>query len=296
MKVSDVFSLVFLAAIWGASFLFMRVSAPEFGAVALIALRVAIAGLFLLPFFFKQAKPEQVAQHWKALSVVGVLNSALPFTLLAYATLSLSAGYTSILNAATPIFAAFIGSLWFASRFSKSALLGLLLGFLGVILLVWEKLAIGQLNTSLAVAAGLSGALCYAFAANYSKKHLIGVSPLAITTGSQFAATLFLIPFAIIWWPDKMPSQGAWINVIILAVVCTGMAQVIYFKLIDNVGPANATTVTFLIPIFGVLWGYWFLDEVLSLQALFAGLVILVGVTLATGFYETLIKRLRFNR
>lgn len=287
MKTRDIVYLLILAAMWGASFLFMRVSVPEFGAVPMMTLRVLLAGLILLPLVFIKKRQRIMMDNWKVIAVVGVINSAIPFTLIAYSTLYVTAGFASVLNAATPMFASLIAFLWIGHRPSKAAVFGLCIGVFGVILLVWNKLDFSQSRSVLAIAAGLGGTLFYGIAANYSKQKLVGVDSLSIAAGSLIAAGLFLLPFSLIWWPESMPSNAGWINLVILSLACTAYAQLIYFKLIENAGATNATTVTFLIPVFGLLWGFLFLDEVFEINTLIAAIVILLGTGMTTG----LIKR-----
>ena len=291
MKSRDLFDLLLLAALWGASFLFMRVTVPEFGAVPLIAVRVTLAALFLMPFVIWRQRQNQIREHALKITFVGILNSAIPFSLIAFSTLYLTAGFASILNAATPMCTAIIGFLWLSQRLSKLAVAGLFIGLIGVVMLVWDKVGFGDRNITLAVIAGLIAASCYAVAANYSKRYLVGVNSLALAAGSLIGASLFLFPMAIYFWPPQMPSLISWVNVAILAIACTGFAYILYFRLIERTGPANATTVTFLMPLFGMLWGGFFLGETVSLETLVACAIILLGTGLTTGIIKYLPNR-----
>lgn len=286
MKPRDLFDLILLAALWGASFLFMRVTVAEFGAIPLIAVRVTIAAIFLMPFVVWQKRQNQIREHALKITIVGILNSAIPFSLIAFSTLYLTAGFASILNAVTPIFTAMIGFFWFSQRLSKLAVFGLFIGLVGVVMLVWDKVGFADENTSMAISAGLLAAVCYAIAANFSKQHLVGINPLALSAGSLIGAGLFLLPLAIYFWPQQMPSTSSWINLLVLAIACTGFAYILYFRLIERTGPANATTVTFLMPLFGMLWGGLFLNETVSVETLIACGVILLGTGLATGIIK----------
>ncbi len=286
MKSREIFDLILLAAIWGASFLFMRVSVPEFGAVPMMMLRVAIAALVLMPIVIWKKRLTLLWENIVPISIVGIVNSAIPFSLIAYSTLYVTAGFASVLNAATPIFSAVIAFVWLKQRLSKSAIVGLLIGICGVVFLVWDKIGFAnssESETAIAILSGVVSTLAYGLGANYSKKKLAGVDPVTITTGSQFVATIVLLPLAIYWWPDHPPSSQGWLNVIYLAVICTALAQIIYFRLIVKIGPTNTTSVTFLIPIFGLLWGYIFLNEIIEINTLIAGSVILLGTGLSTG-------------
>lgn len=283
MKPADMAELAALAAIWGASFLFMRLGAGEFGPVALAAVRVAGAALVLLPLLAWRGQFDELRRHWRALLVVGLTNSALPFLCFSYAALSISAGLSSIFNASTPLWGAVIAWLWLRDRPALPRIAGLAIGFAGVIGLAWEKASFKPGGSGWAIVACLAAALCYGLAASYTRKRLQGVPPMVVAAGSQLSAALLLALPALWWWPAQMPSGRAWAMVALLAVLCTGLAYLMYFRLIAHVGASNAIAVTFLIPAFAVLWGWLFLAEPLT-GAMAAGcLVILIGTALATG-------------
>lgn len=283
MKTADVAELVALAAIWGASFLFMRLGAAEFGPVALAAVRVGGAALVLLPLLAWRGQFGALRAHWRPLFVVGLTNSALPFLGFSYAALSISAGLSSIFNASTPLWGALIAWLWLRDRPTAPRLIGLAIGFAGVLGLAWEKASFKPGGSGWAIVACLAAALCYGLAASYTKKKLQGVPPMAVATGSQLSAALLLALPAWWWWPAELPSARAWSMVALLAVLCTGLAYLMYFRLIAHVGAANAMAVTFLIPAFAVLWGWLFLAEPLTGAMLAGCAVILLGTALATG-------------
>ena len=282
----DVVDLVVLAAAWGASFLFMRVAAPELGPVALIALRVGIAALVLVPVLAARGGLGQLRGRWLPVAVTGAINSALPFCLLAYATLSLTAGATSILNATSPLWGGLVAHLWLRDRLTSGRALGLAVGFGGVLFLFWGRASLRPGGAGLAVAAALAATLSYGVAASYAKRRLAGVNPLAVAAGSQLAAAILLLPGAAALWPSHAVSLRAWGAVAALGVVCTAFAYVLYFRLIANTGPARAIAVTFLIPPFAMLWGAAFLGEALTPRLAVGALVVLVGTALATGMVK----------
>ena len=283
MKSSDLAELFGLAALWGASFLFMRMGAGEFGPVALSALRVIGATLFLVPLLQLRGQMGTLRRHWRPIFFVGITNSALPFLCFSYAALSISAGLSSIFNAATPLFGAVIAWLWLNDRLTRLRMLGLAIGFAGVTWLAWDKASFKPGGSGWAIVACLAATMLYGMSANFAKKHLNGVAPLAVATGSQLSAALVLVVPAIVWWPRAMPSSTAWAAAAFLAFACTGVAYVLYFRLIAHLGAANAIAVTFLIPAFAVLWGWLFLDEAVT-PAMVAGCaVIVIGTGLATG-------------
>lgn len=283
MRTRDVLDLLTLAALWGASFLFMRMGAGEFGAVALAATRGAGALLLLLPLLAMQRQAGALRTHWRPIAILGITNSALPFLAYSYAALSITAGLSAIFNAASPLFAAVIAALWLKDRLTPARVLGLAIGFAGVVWLAWDKASFKPGGSGWAVVACVVATMLYGFSANYTKRMLAGVPPMAVAAGSQLSAALVLAVPAWIWWPAAAPSAGAWWAAGLLAVLCTGAAYVLYFRLIAHVGPANAITVTFLIPVFAVAWGWLLLDEALTPAMALGCAVILVGTGLVTG-------------
>ena len=274
MKFSDIADLVALGAVWGASFLFMRIAAPEFGPLVLVEVRVFIAALFLLPIFLTRTDVSLLTKNWKHLSILSVLNSVAPFYLLTFATLSITGGFAGILNASAPIWAAMIAWVWLADRLNLSRITGLL---------VWDKVSLSFDGTTVAVLAGIVAAVFYGYGGNYAKKYLSGINPLAIATGSMIAASIILFPIAVYLWPSEMPSLRSWIAVIIMGVASTGIAYILYFRLIRNVGPAKAITVTYLIPAFAMFWGAIFIDEKVTTTMIVGCAIIFLGTALATG-------------
>ncbi len=286
IKRLDLGELLLLAAIWGASFLFMRLGAHEFGAIPLAALRVAGASLLLLPLLAMRQGLGELRQYWRALLVVGLLNSALPFALYSYAALSISAGLSSILNATTPLWGAIVAWIWLGQGLSGSRIMGLALGFAGVVFLAWEQASFKPGGSGWAVLACLLATLCYGIAANYTKRQLSSCSPLAVATGSQFSAALLLAGPALWLRPEALPSAGAWAAAAGLALLCTGVAYILYFRLMSRIGPSNTIAVTFLIPGFAVVWGWLFLAEAFTLRMAFGCAIVLLGTALALGLLK----------
>lgn len=275
--------LVTLAAIWGASFLFMRMGAPSFGAVPLIALRVAIAAVLLLPVLRSADARREFRAHAAALFVVGIANSALPFCLLTYAALFVSAGTDSILNATTPLWTALVAYAWLRAPLTKPQAIGLAVGFAGVVVLAGSAIGAGTPGAPRAIAAAMLATLSYGFAAHYSKRKLANVRPFVSAFGSQLFAAIVLVPLAVPMWPHAPVPASAWIAVALLGAICTAVAYLLYFGLIRNAGAQYAASVTFLIPIFGVVWGAIFLHETITVQTIVGCAIILLGTALATG-------------
>lgn len=283
MRRSAVLELLTLAALWGSSFLFLRVSAPLFGPVGLIALRVAIASCFLVPVLTVRGELRALYAHWPHLLALGVMNSAIPLCLFAYAELTLTAGFAAVLNAAAPLFAAIAAFAWHGERLSPLRMLGLAIGFAGVVVLVGGSSVIGAARGGLAVAAALSATALYGIASSYTKRFLTGAPSLAIATGSQLAAAAVLAPPAFLLWPSRTPTGSVWLCVVALGIACTGIAYVLFYRLVANIGPVRTASVSFLIPVFGALWGLMFLGERPSVDMATGCAVILLGTSLSTG-------------
>jgi drug/metabolite transporter (DMT)-like permease len=290
MRGRDVAELVLLAALWGASFLFMRLGAVDFGPAALLFLRVAGASVLLLPLLLWRGEGPALLRHWRPIAVVGLVNTALPFALFMVAALVLNAGLSAIFNATSPLWAALIAWAWLGQRPGGAQALGLALGFAGVLFLGGTnasfKAGAHGVSPALGIAACVAATAAYGFAVNYTNRALAGVPPMAVAAGSQLAALALSVVPALLAWPAVTPGPAAWAGAAVLAFACTGLAYVLYFRLIANVGPSNAITVTFLIPAFAVLWGWLFLRETLNAATVGGCAVILLGTALATGLLK----------
>lgn len=289
MRSRDGLELLTLAALWGASFLFMRLGAGEFGPMALAALRCLGAALFLWPIVLMQGHGAALRANWRAIAWLGVVNSALPFVLYGVALLAINAGLSAIFNAATPLWAAAIGALWLHERLGPTRVWGLAIGLVGVVGLAWDKAGFTAnahgVSATLAIAACLVATLLYGYGANYAKKRLAGVSSMAMAAGSQSSAALLLAVPAWLQRPHATPGVTAWVSLALLALLCTGVAYILYFRLIAHIGATSASAVTFLIPVFAAAFGWLLLDERLSASMIVGGAVILLGTALAMGLW-----------
>lgn len=282
--------LVLLAALWGASFLFMRIGAAEFGALPTAAVRVAIAMVFLLPCLLFAGQAPALAAHWKPALAIGVLNSGLPFALFCFALLVVPTGLAAVINATVPMFGALVAWAWFRDRPSGSRMVGLAIGFAGVAMLASRSAGPhpGDAGSAplWAVLACLGACLSYGISASATRRYLVGVPSLATATGSQIGATLFLALPALWFWPAQMPSLHAWMALTVLGVASTGVAYILFFRLIAQAGPAKALTVTFLVPVFAVFYGAVFLHEPITAWMLICAAVIVCGVALSAGIVK----------
>jgi len=276
-----------LAAIWGSSFLFMRIGAAELGALPTAALRVAIASLFLWPLLHMRRQTHLLRQHWRPVLFVGVLNSGIPFALYSFAVMHISTGLSSILNATVPLFGALVAWAWLGDRPGLSRGIGLAIGFGGIVLLaggqVGFKPHVSGISPLWAVLACLGATTCYALSASFTKRHIPPLPSLVTATGSQIGATLALALPALWWHPDHVPGLNVWAALLVLGVLCSGVAYILYFRLIEHAGPARALTVTYLVPVFAVGYGVALLGESVTLWMLLCGAIVLAGTSLASG-------------
>lgn len=283
MKNNSSFEMILLAAIWGVSFLFMRIGGPEFGPVLLMALRTLIASLFLVPIMYLYKQQKSLKGLYGKLFLASMFNVAMPFVLYGYATLTLTAGVTSILNATTPMFAAIVAFFWLRNKLNFASAMGLFVGFIGVYVLMMDKIGLDQQSSIFPALAGLGAACCYGIGTVFTQKYLSSIKPLALAAGNQVAASLVLIPLSLAFLPNQMPSNPAIYSVLFLGLVCTGIGYILFFRLLAALGPTKTVSVTYLIPAFGLLWGALFLGEEITLRIMLGSCLILFGVGLTTG-------------
>ncbi len=286
---------ILLAALWGASFLFMRLGTLEFGPLPTAGLRVAIASLALLPVMLSRGLWPQLRQHWKPVMICGLINSAIPFALFSFALLSISTGLSSILNATVPLFGALVAWLWQGDKPGTSRTVGLVIGFIGVALLASGKASFkpdaSGAVTAWGILACLLATISYAVAASFTRRYLSGLNSLMVATGSQIGAALGLALPTLLMWPVQAPSLKAWGALLALGILCTAVAYVLFFRLIEQLGPARAITVTFTIPVFAVFYGVTLLGETVTTWMLFCGVIVLCGTALATGLVKLPLDR-----
>lgn len=282
-----VIDFLLLSAVWGASFLFMRLAVVEFGTLPTATLRAGIGALSLLPLLFLRRQTAQAIRHWKPLFAAGMLNAALPSAGLSFALLSISTGLTSIVNATVPLFGAALAFVWFGHRPTRMGALGLAIGFGGVAMLVWDNTGIKPgahgWSATLAMLAASLGALSGACSALYARRYLAHVPPMVLAAGSQVGATVGLALPALALWPAQWPGAQAWAAVILAGVLCTGLGYVLFFRVLARAGPTRAMTVTFLMPLFAMVYGVAFLHESVTLFMLGCATLIIGGTALSMG-------------
>ena len=275
MRLADAARLLTLAALWGASFLFIRIAAPAIGPVATADVRMLIAGGALAAYFALTGFDAQWRRWWRYYLAIGVLNSAAPFLLYGYAALELSAGMMTVINATSPMWGALLSALIIRERLSAARIVGLVLGVVGVALISGPRGG----GEWLAIAAALGAAFCYGLAAVALQRSARDTSPRGMAAGSLLLAGLVMLPLLVIS-PPPLPTMGVVLSMLALGLVCGAYAYILYFRLIADIGPSGALTVTYLIPIFGVLWGAAFLGEPLSASMIAGALLVIAGTVL----------------
>ncbi|MDB5827620.1 MAG: protein of unknown function transrane [Variovorax sp.] len=274
-----------LSAIWGASFLFMRLAVVDFGTLPTAALRAGIGALALLPLLLWQGRCMQVARHWKALFAAGVLSAAIPTGCLSFALLSISTGLTAIINATAPLFGALLAFLWLGHKPRRLAVVGLALGFGGVAMLVWAKASFNAdaegWAAALAMLSASVAALSGAFSALFARRYLGSVPPVVLATGSQAGAALGLAGPAFFSWPQHSAGPQAWLAVAASGVLCTGVGYLLFFRVLERAGPTRAMTVTFVMPLFAMAYGIAFLQEQVTAAMVGCAALIIVGTTMS---------------
>jgi drug/metabolite transporter (DMT)-like permease len=283
MRPRDFAGLILLGALWGGSFLFIRVAVPALGPFLLVELRVGLAAAALFLYALAVGSMPKIRNWWRSFLVLGFFNAAVPFSLISAAEIHLTASLAAILNSTTVMFTAIVAAVWMDDTLTARKVVGIVLGIVGVTVLVgWDPLRVNSLIL-LAVAAMLLASLSYALGATYAKRSFSGIPPLGMAIGQLSGAGTLLLPLAVVSVPEEAPSAVVALSMLGLAFLSTAVAYLIYFRLIDNVGPTSTLTVTLLVPVFGLLFGVLLLDEPIGFGTL-AGLgIILTSVVLITG-------------
>jgi drug/metabolite transporter (DMT)-like permease len=274
--------LLSLAALWGASFLFMRVAVPSFGPIVLADARVWLAGLVLFAYAAAVGARPLLRERWRDYLLLGSVNAALPFSLLAAAQLEIEASLAAVLNAMAPLFGALVAAVWLGERVTVAARFGLVLGVVGVTLVVGLSPFTIDAEFVLAVLACLAAAFAYGIGANIVRVRFKGEPPLSMAVGQQLAAAVVLLPLIPVMPVREAPDAIDIVCVFALALGSTGVAYLLYFRLLSELGATGGMTVIFVVPVFGVLWGALFLDERIHLGTLLGGAAILLSVWLIT--------------
>lgn len=284
MRPRDVIELLLLSLLWGGAYLFTRSAVPAFGPAPLVSMRLGIAALILLPIVAWRGGLPQLRANPVALFMVGVPYTALPFMLMTWGALHITAGLSAVLNATAPMFAALVAHFVLKEKLGAWRAGGLLLGFCGVLILMSSgSISLKDGKGPLAVAAVLGTAMIWSVGANYTRRRMAGIDPLVVTAGSLALASLVLAPLAWATWPDTPPSARAWGEMAFLGLLSSGLGMWMYFRLLGRIGAVRAMSVTFLSPLVAMVSGALYLGEALTLQMLLGCAVVLFGTALSLG-------------
>lgn len=285
MSTPNLFRLLLLGAIWGTSFMLMRIAVPEIGPLPVTFLRAFLGGAALYLF----ARASNVDFAWRANArtylVIGLFNTAIPFALFAWSALHIPSAYMATMNSLAPIFTGMFGFLLLAEKLSPSRIAGFVLGMAGVAVLVGVGPTEITPDVVLGVLACVAAAVCYGFAATFTRMKASKIPSLATATGSQLLASIVLLPLAVVGMPDTLGAvtlQGV-IAVTVLGVVCTGLAYGLFFHLIAAEGSSKAVTVTFLVPATASVWAWLFLGEPITIGTITGIAVVLCATALSLG-------------
>ena len=275
--------ITILGAVWGSAFMFIKIATPELGPIALVNIRLAVAGLIFLPFLLQKKYLRHFKSNLKNILILSIINTALPFSLFAYASLESSSNMLSILNGTTAIMAVVISTMWLKVKLNLFQILGVFIGLFGIIVLANPDNV--YISTKATIFC-LSAAFCYALSANYIQKFAYKTNTIVLIGWSLVIASVLLLPLTIFNLPSKTPSSNAIFSILWLGVVSTGVAFLGYVRLIEKVGAVKTATVAYFIPVFGVIWGYIFLDEPITLQILIGMMLILIGIIFTNKRYD----------
>ena len=275
MRAADTARLVALAAIWGASYLFNRIVAPTLGPVLTAELRTLIGGIALAVYFLFTGYNPELRRYWRQYVLAAILSSALPFVLWAYAALSVTAGLLSVLNATSPMWGALCSAVLLRERLKGRQITGLAIGLAGVAVVTRPDSSMTLHYPS--IAAALAAAFSYGLIATYIKGWAKDVPSRGWAVGTQLAAGVLLVPFIPLSPPVSAPAPLVVFSILALGLVCGAVAYLLYFRLITDIGATGALTVTYLIPVFGVLWGALFLGETVSAWMLAGAALVILG-------------------
>ena len=275
--------ITILGAVWGSAFMFIKIATPELGPIALVNIRLAVAGLIFIPFLLQNKYLKHFKSNIKNILVLSIVNTALPFSLFAFASLESSSNMLSILNGTTAIMAVVISTIWLKVKLNVYQIMGVFVGLFGIIVLANpDNIYISTKATIFC----LGAAFCYALSANYIQKFAHKTNTTVLIGWSLVIASILLIPLTLLNLPSQFPSPKVIFSILWLGVISTGIAFLGYVRLIEKIGAVKTATVAYFIPVFGVIWGYIFLSEPITLQILVGMMLILTGIIFTNKRYD----------
>ena len=275
MELKDWILLTALAAIWGSAFMFIKISAVDFGPILLVTLRLLIAGLVFMPFLLRKKKRSLFKAYLPAILIIAIVSNAIPFTMFAYASLGATSNMLGILNGTTAFLTTIIAYFWLKEAVTSKQIIGLFFGFIGVLILVNPSNGSTTLMASLCA---MIGSLCYAFNATYLQKYHSNSDKIVLIGWSMLFGGLFMIPLASFNLPNAMPDTNSILALFWLAVISTGVGYLAYVRLIDRIGAVKTATLTYLLPVFSIIWGAIFLQEQITIFILGGFIFVMMGM------------------
>jgi len=272
--------LILISSLWGSSFIFMKVLSPVFGPILVSSLRLLGASLFLYIYMRLTKMKISFKRNILFFMTIGIINSAIPFVMYSFAALNIDASLSGTLNSSSPMFGAIFGYLLLGSKLKPKQIIGLIVGFIGVLVVSSASLESGSVDIVLSVIACILAAACYGLAGTFVKRRTTVVDSSSLTLGSLFFAGIFLLPFSFFYDITSTIELNHIFYMIFFAIMCTAIPFIIYYQLIKEVGAVKALMVTYLMPLFTVLWSYIFLAEKAGINVYFGLIIILIGVYL----------------
>jgi len=270
--------LTILGALWGSAFMFIKVATPEFGPVALVNSRLIIASFIFLPILLQKKYIHLLSPIWKQVLVLAILNNAIPFTLFSFASYGADSNILAILNATTAFNTMIIAYIWIGENVSFKQLFGLLLGFTGIFILVNPQNSETTLISSISA---LLASFFYSYSTVYIQRQSVNANKMVLIGWSIIFSAIIMLPVTIFYLPDTIPSISAIGSAIWLGAISTGIGFLGYVRLIDKIGAVKTSTVAYFLPVFGIIWGAIFLDEIISSTIIIGCLIVLIGIYFA---------------
>ena len=270
--------LTVLGALWGSAFMFIKVATPEFGPIALVNTRLIIASFIFLPILLQKKYIHLLKPIWKQVLVLAILNNAIPFTLFSFASFGADSNILAILNATTAFNTMIIAYIWIGENVSVKQLFGLLLGFIGIFILVNPQNSETTLISSMSA---LLASFFYSYSTVYIQRQSVNSNKMVLIGWSIIFSAVIMLPVTIFYLPETIPSISAIGSAVWLGAISTGIGFLGYVRLIDKIGAVKTSTVAYFLPVFGIIWGAVFLDEIISSTIIIGCLIVLIAIYFA---------------
>ena len=278
MELKNWILLILLGSDWGSAFMFIKISADDFGPILLVNLRLLLAGALFLPFLLQKKYLAYFKSHFSGILILGIFSNAFPFTMFSYASLGATSNMLGILNGTTAFMTMVVAYFWLKESITPKQIFGIILGFLGILVLVNPANGSATLGAS---GFALVGALSYSFSGVYIQKYQLNANKFVLIGWAMLFGGLFLIPLSFFNLPDQMPDNNAIAALLWLGIVSTGIAYLGYIRLIEQIGAVRTSTVTYLLPVFSIIWVSIFLQEKIT-WIIFGGFIfVMIGMYFA---------------